>query len=146
MHALLAPQRKLRAGFDVFRRALEQNDRSAMELGLCQFELGLRRQIELELRVLQPVLARVSFAGRDARRELEFQYVQLRELTRHLAVRIASSAAMSEIIGFAENLDRRLAAHESEMERVYYPAALDLLSAEDRRALAGEARASDQPN
>jgi hypothetical protein len=146
VHTLLAPQRRLRASLAAFRRALEPNDRSAMELCLCEFELGQRRRIELELRVLQPVLARVPFAARDARRELELQYVQLRELTRHLAVRIASNAPLGEIMGFAENLDRRLAAHESELESVYYPAALAALSAEDRRALAGEPASPAQPN
>jgi hypothetical protein len=139
VHALLAPQRALRARFEAFRAALSRGDRVAVELELSEFELALRRRIELELRVLQPALSRAPLPGRDARRELELQYVQLRELTRHLAQRIASGVAIGEVLGFAENLDRRLAAHESEIERVYYPAALPALSAEDRRALAGEA-------
>ena len=139
IHALLAPQRALRLRFEAFRRALVLGDRVAVELDLRELELLLRRRIELELRLLQPAIARASLPGRDARRELELEYVQLRELTRHLAQRIASGAAMGEVLGFAENLDRRLAAHESEMERVYYPAALPALSAEDRRALSGGA-------
>lgn len=137
--ALLAPQRALRARFETFRGALSRGDRVAVELELREFELALRRRIELELRILQPALARAPLPGRDARRELELDYVQLRELTRHLATRIASGVASGEVLGFVENLDRRLSAHESEMERVYFPAVAAALSAEDRRALAREA-------
>ena len=136
VQALLAPQRGLRAQFESFRRALAAGDRVSTELVMAGFEHGLRRRIELELRVLQPALARVSFPGRDARRELEMQYVQLRELVRNLAQRIAANAPRGETIGFADNLDRRLSAHETELERVYYPAALPHLSAADREALA----------
>jgi hypothetical protein len=41
--------------------------------------------------------------------------------------------------GLVENLERRLAAHESEMERVYYPAAAPLLTAEEWRILSESA-------
>ena len=136
VQALLAPQRVLRGHFERFRSALAAGDRVSMELVLAAFEHGLRRRIELELRVLQPALARVSIPGRDARRELEMQYVQLRELVRTLAQRIATNAPRGESIGFADNLDRRLGAHEAELERVYYPAAWPHLSAADREALA----------
>jgi hypothetical protein len=136
VHALFAPQRALRERFEAFRRALDAGDRVATEIVLLEFERGLRRRIELELRVLQPALATVALPGRNARRELEMQYVQLRELVRNLAQRIAANSPRSETIGFAENLDRRLSAHEAELERVYYPAAWPALSVADREALA----------
>lgn len=136
LHALLAPQRALRARHEAFRRALRAGDRVTAELELGAFELGMRRRIELESRVLLPALAQVAVPGRDARRELVMQYVQLRELLRNLAQRIASAAPPSEILGFADNLERRLSAHETELATVYYPAAWSALSTGDRTALA----------
>jgi len=45
----------------------------------------------------------------------------------------------ADVQGLVENLERRLAAHESEMERVYYPAAAPLLTAEEWRILSESA-------
>jgi hypothetical protein len=143
LRALLAPQRALRVRFEAFRAALARDDRAAEQRALDEFEAALRRRIESELRVLVPALARAVLAGGTARRELEVECVQLRELTSHLAQRVAGGAragtARAEILGLAANLDRRLAAHESEMERVYGPAALPELSDADRSALARDA-------
>jgi hypothetical protein len=42
---------------------------------------------------------------------------------------------MADVLGFVQNLERRLAAHEAEMENVYYPAAARVLTPEERRVL-----------
>jgi hypothetical protein len=113
-----------------------RRDRAAYELALRDFEGTLRRWTEAEERVLLPPLARVSVPGRDAQRELRLEYVQLRELTRYLLEQVSSSGAIGDILGLVENLDRRLKAHEAEMERVYYPAVASVLSPEERASLA----------
>ncbi len=133
---VLEPQRILRSRFEDFRRALARRDRAAYELALRDFEGALRRWTEAEERVLLPALARVGVAGRDPQRELRLEYVQLRELTRYLREQVSNSGAIGDILGLVENLDRRLAAHEAEMERVYYPAVASVLSPEERANLA----------
>jgi hypothetical protein len=55
--------------------------------------------------------------------------VQLRELTRYLLSQINDRAPMGDILGFTENLARRFAAHESDLQNVYYPAAASILTA-----------------
>lgn len=138
---LVAPQRILRARFEDFRRALEMRDRAAYEMGLRDFEGELRRWTEAEERVLLPALARSGVPGRDPQRELRLEYVQVRELTRYLLEQISAGGALGDVLGLAENLERRLAAHEAEMERVYYPAAAPVLTEAERRALAAAAPA-----
>jgi hypothetical protein len=133
---LLEPQRILRSRFEDFRKALVRRDRAAYELALRDFEGELRRWTEAEERVLLPALARVGVPGRDPQRELRLEYVQVRELTRYLLEQVSKSGAIGDILGLVENLDRRLAAHEAEMERVYYPAVASVLSPEERAKLA----------
>ena len=58
-----------------------------------------------------------------------------RELTRYIALQISERAPSINIAGFVENLDRRLHAHESEMENVYYPAAAPRLTDDEWRVL-----------
>jgi len=82
-----------------------------------------------------PALTRVEIPGRDPQRELRLEYVQLRELTRHVRLEIDTGARMADVLGFVQNLERRLAAHEAEMENVYYPAAARVLTPEERRVL-----------
>lgn len=132
---LLAAQRTLRSRFDDFRRAFERRDRAAYELALRDFESELRRWTAAEERVLLPALARVGVPGRDPQRELKLEYVQARELTRYLLEQVSQGGAVADIVGLVENLERRLAAHEAEMERVYYPAAAPALTPEERAAL-----------
>ncbi|HTO77512.1 MAG TPA: hemerythrin domain-containing protein [Thermoanaerobaculia bacterium] len=136
---LLRPQRRLRARFEDFRRALDRRDRAAQLLALRDFEERLRRWTRREEEVLVPVLTPADLPGRDSRRELRLEYVQLRELTRYLLEMLSGSPAMGDVLGLVENLGRRLAAHEEQMEAVYYPAAADRLSPEDLRRLREEA-------
>ena len=110
-------------------------------MGLRDFESELRRWTEAEERVLLPALARSGVPGRDPQRELRLEYVQVRELTRYLLEQISIGGALGDVLGLAENLERRLAAHEAEMERVYYPAAAAVLTEAERRALAAAAPA-----
>jgi hypothetical protein len=44
-------------------------------------------------------------------------------------------APLADVLGLVENLERRLAAHESEMEKVYYPGAAPLLTPDEWRLL-----------
>ena len=136
---LLIPQRGLRARFDEFRGALERRDRAAYSLALRDFAASLRRWTETEEKVLLPLVADADIPGRDPRRELRLEYVQVRELARYLAEQVSQNAPLADVLGLVENLDRRLSAHEREMETVYYPAAAPRLSEEDRRALAAAA-------
>ena len=133
---LLAPQRALRNRFDDFRRALTRRDRAAYELGLREFEGTLRRYTLVEERVLLPALDRAGVPGRDPRRELKLEYVQVRELTRHVLDLVGKNGPLQDILGMVENLERRWIAHEGEMERVYYPAALGVLSDAEAKTLA----------
>jgi hypothetical protein len=132
---LVAIQKALRSRFEDFRGALERRDEAAYRLALADFHEHLRGWSAAEERVLLPALARASFAGRDPQRELKLEYVQIRELTRYLLSQIDERAPMSDVLGLVENLERRLAAHESEMEKVYYPTAATLLTPEERRLL-----------
>ena len=125
---LLATQRALRSRFDDFQRALRNENRPAMEVAIVDFELHLRAWTEAEEKALVPAVIRANIAGRDSRRELRIEYVQIRELTRYIAQQISEHLPSMNIIGYVENLDRRLHAHETEMEKIYYPAAAPLLT------------------
>ena len=131
LDALLSAQRALRSRFDDFQRALRNENRVAMAVAIADFERHLRAWTEAEEKALVPALARAQIAGRDVRRELRLEYVQIRELTRYIAQQIAESLPSMNIIGYVENLDRRLHAHEGEMEKLYYPAAAPLLTEEE---------------
>jgi len=129
--ALLAAQRALRSRFNDFQRALRNENRAAMEVAIVDFERRLRLWTEAEEKALLPALVRAAIPGRDVRRELRLEYVQIRELTRYIAQQVAEHLPSMNISGFVENLDRRLHAHEKEMEHVYYPAAAPLLTDEE---------------
>jgi Hemerythrin HHE cation binding domain len=135
-----AAQAGLRSRFDDFRRALDRRDGPAYRLALADFQDCLGRWTAAEEKVLVPALERAPLAGRDARRELTLEYVQLRELTRHVRLEIEAGARMSDILGLVENLARRFDAHEHGMLEVYYPAAAAGLTAPELAALAEAAR------
>jgi hypothetical protein len=139
---LLAAQRALRSRFDDFQRALRNENRAAMEVALADFEEHLRRWTDAEEKALVPALLRAQIAGRDARRELRIEYVQIRELTRYIAQQISERLPSMNIAGYVENLDRRLHAHEGEMDKFYYPAAAPLLT-DDEWAVLDAARPRD---
>ena len=141
LEGLRTVQRALRDRFDDFRRALDRRDEEAYRLGLTDFHSCLRRWTEAEEKALLPALLRTGIPGRDPQRELRLEAVQLRELTRFLLSQVTDRAPLSDILGFADNLERRWSAHESEMERVYYPAAAPALTAEEWSTLADAAPA-----
>ncbi len=128
---LLHAQRALRSRFDDFRQAFQRDDRTALHVALVDFEEQFRRWTEAEEKTLVPALARNGIPGRDPRRELRLEYVQIRELTRYLVRQLDEGIRANDLAGFVENLDRRLRAHESEMERLYYPAVQTMLTAEE---------------
>jgi len=131
LETLLSAQRALRSRFDDFQRALRGDNRPAVEIALVDFERHLRRWTDAEEKALLPALVRAEIPGRDARRELRLEYVQIRELTRYLLQQIGEGILPGNLVGFADNLDRRLHAHEKEMGQVYYPAAAPVLTAEE---------------
>ena len=132
---LLSAQRALRSRFDDFQRALRNENRSAMEVAIADFEQHLRTWTEAEEKALVPALVRADIPGRDARRELRLEYVQIRELTRYISQQISEHLPSMNITGYVENLDRRLHAHEKEMADVYYPVAASLLTDEEWNVL-----------
>ncbi len=131
LDALLAAQRALRNRFEDFRHALRHDNRPGIEVALIDFEKHLRRWTEAEEKALVPALQRADIPGRDARRELRLEYMQIRELTRYLVQQISEGIRPGDLLGFVDNLDRRLRAHEKEMGQVYYPAAEPLLTADE---------------
>jgi hypothetical protein len=131
LEVLLSAQRALRSRFDDFQRALRNENRPGIEVALTDFERHLRRWTEAEEKALVPALMRADIPGRDARRELRLEYVQIRELTRYLLQEINEGIRSTQLQGFVDNLDRRLHAHEKEMGQVYYPAAAPLLTEEE---------------
>jgi len=131
LETLLSAQRALRSRFDDFQRALRGDNRPAVEVALVDFERHLRRWTDAEEKALLPAVVRADIPGRDARRELRLEYVQIRELTRYLLQQIGEGILPGNLVGFADNLDRRLHAHEKEMGQVYYPAAAPVLTAEE---------------
>jgi hypothetical protein len=140
LERLRRAQTELRSRFDDFRRALERRDGPAYRLGLADFQAALDGWTTAEQRALLPALDRAALPGRDARREVTLEFVQLRELARQLRVQIEADARMADVRGLAENLARRFDAHERGMLDVYYPAAAPLLSEDERRALEEAAR------
>lgn len=131
LDALLSAQRALRTRFDDFRQAVAHNNKAAVEVALRDFESHLRRWTEAEENALLPAIDRAQIPGRNARRELRLEYVQIRELTGFLVRQIDDGTRPSDLIGYVENLERRLRAHEKEMGSVYYPAADAQLTAEE---------------
>ena len=138
---LLEGQRALRDRFDDFAGAMRRNDKTALDVALFDFEQHLRRWTEAEETALIPAVSRVEIPGRDPRRELHLEYVQLRELTNFISRGRADKAQPSELLGYVENLDRRLTAHERENRSVYYPVAAGSLT-EDEWAILEAARPS----
>jgi hypothetical protein len=136
---LLEAQATLRARFDDFRRALDRRDEEAYRLGLTDFHSCLRRWTEAEETAVLPALLRTGIPGRDPQREVRLEGVQLRELTRFLLSQVTDRAPLSDILGFADNLERRWSAHESEMTRVYYPVAAAALTEVEWKILAAAA-------
>ena len=103
---------------------------------MTDFHDCLRRWTEAQERALLPAILRTAIPGRDPRRELRLEWVQLRELTRFLLSQINDRAPMGDILGFTENLTRRFAAHELDLQTIYYPAAASALSAGEWTILA----------
>ncbi len=132
---LLSAQQSLRSRFDEFRLAAQRQSATAAEIALADFEKHLTRWTEAEERALIPALERVPIAGRDVRRELRLEYVQIRELTRFILRQITEHIRLDDLAGYVENLDRRLRTHEQEMQTVYYPAAETVLTPEERSIL-----------
>jgi len=128
LELLLSAQRALRSRWQDFRQAFERRDGAAYRVALMDFLDKLCRWTAAEENALLPALGRTAIAGRESQRELKLEYVQIRELTRYLQSQIAEDAPLSDILGIIENLERRLTAHESETENVYYPAGAGLLN------------------
>ncbi len=141
LDGLLQAQRALRSRFDDFRQALDRRDAPAYRFGLGDFNEWLVRWSEAQEKAFLPAVIRVGVPGRDPKRELHLEWVQLRELTRFLLTLVADPAKLSDTLGIVENLDRRLAAHEKELENVYYPAAEPVLSEEEWNILSEAAPA-----
>jgi hypothetical protein len=135
LEELMAAQRALRSRFEDFRRALDRRDEEACRLGLADFHACLRRWTEAQEKALLPAILRAGIPGRDPQRELRLEWVQLRELTRYLLSQIDDRAPIADILGFTENLERRFAAHEADLESVYFAAAARLLTADERKIL-----------
>jgi Hemerythrin HHE cation binding domain len=135
LEKLLAPQKALRARFEDFRQALDRRQMAAAEVALDDFCRQLERWTAEEERVLLPAVDRATIPGRDPERELRLEYVQLRELTRFVLRQLLEGAPIAEVLGFVENLERRLTAHEGQMREVYYPAVAGILLPSERRAL-----------
>jgi hypothetical protein len=136
---LLETQTGLRSRFEDFRRALDRRDEEAYRLGLTDFHDCLRRWTEAEEKALLPAILRTTIPGRDPRRELRLEWVQLRELTRFLLSQINDRAPMGDILGFTENLARRFTAHESDLQILYYPAVAPLLTSAEWEVLSAAA-------
>lgn len=132
---LLSTQRALRSRFDDFKLAFQRANTTAMGVALRDFESHLVRWTEAEEKSLVPAVVRAGIEGRDPKRELRLQYVQIRELTRYVVLQMNEGAPLRDLNGYVENLDRRLRTHEGEMERVYYPAASQAMTDDEWRAL-----------
>jgi hypothetical protein len=132
---LLDAQRALRSRFNEFMLAVQRINATAAEIALADFEKHLRAWTEAEERALIPALQRTEIPGRDVRRELRLEYVQIRELTRFILQQISEGTRPNTLTGYIDNLDRRLHAHEAEMEKVYYPAAEKSLSEKEWQIL-----------
>ena len=129
---LLEGQRALRSRFDDFRQALRRHDRTAAAVALDDFLRHLERWTGAGEQALIPAAVRANIVGRDPRRELRLEYVQIRELTRFVQRQLAEKV---DATGFVENLDRRLHAHEMQNITVYYPSAAATLTEEEWKVL-----------
>ena len=136
LSALLSAQQGLRSRFEDFQRALERRDEEAYRVALTDFHACLRRWTEAEEEALLPAVLRAGVAGRDPGRELRLEWVQVRELTRYLLSQINDRAKLADLLGFTENLARRLAAHQAQLEAVYFPAAAATLRSDEWKRLA----------
>ena len=132
---LTSAQAALRARFDDLRRALDRRDETACRLAIGDFHDHLRAWTAAEEEALLPAVERTGVPGRDPRRELLTEYNQLRELTAHVRRQIESGGSRADVLGFLENLARRLAAHERGNLEAYYPAAAGRLRDGELRAL-----------
>ena len=137
--ALFSAQRSLRTRFEDFRRAFDRRDSEAYRVALADFHSCVKRWTEAQEAALLPAVLRAGVPGRDPRRELRLDCVQLRELTRFLFEEVSRNAPLSDLIGLIENLARRLAAWESEMADVYFPAAAPHLAPEEWKILEASA-------
>lgn len=137
---LRGAQAGLRSRFDDFHRALDRRDGPAYRLALADFHERLGRWTAAEESALFPAFGRAPVEGRDARRELRLEFVQMRELTRQVRLQLDSGAPMSDVLGLVENLARRFGAHERGVLDVYYPAAAEALEASERAELEIAAR------
>jgi len=137
--ALIAAQASLRHRFDDFRQALDRRDEAAYRAALADFEEHLRRWTSASESVIVVAAGRVGITGQDPVRELRLEYVQLRELTRYLLSLVTGRAKIADVLGIAENLERRLAAHEKGLSDVYYPACAPVLTPEEWEILRDEA-------
>src|SRR5262249_3265439 len=131
--------RALRSRYEDFQQALDRRDIDAYRLALDDFHRHLVRWTRAEEEALLPAILRAGLPGRDPSRELKLQWVQVRELTRYLLEQVDARAPIGDVLGFAENLARRLTAHLSEMDDVYYPAAAPLLTEKEWRTLSDAA-------
>lgn len=125
---LVAGQKALRSRFDELARVIRQNDPTAADVALNDFERHLLRWTEAEENALLPAIVRTYIAGRDPRRELRLEFVQLRELTHFLQRQRGDRVRLPDLLGYLDNLNRRLTAHEREMASVYYPVAASTLT------------------
>jgi hypothetical protein len=135
LDGLLSAQRALRSRWNDFRRALDRRDEAAYRFAITDFHENLRRWTQAQEKAILPALSRTSIPGRDPARELRLEYVQVRELARYLASQITERAPLADVLGLVENLERRLAAHESGLEQIYYPAAAERLLPEEQGIL-----------
>jgi hypothetical protein len=133
---LIAAQRALRTRFDDMARALRRGDTTALDVALFDFEHHLARWTAGEEQALLPAIARTGgVPGRDPQRELRLEFVQLRELARFMTQQRTNKVRPHDLLGYLENLDRRLFAHEREMNKVYYPLAAPALTEEEWNVL-----------
>jgi hypothetical protein len=131
LETLLAAQRALRDRFDDFFRAMQRENALAAGVALDDYLRHLRVWTEAEEKALLPALERAAIPGRNVRYELRLEYVQLRELTRFLLQQLQEGIRPTHLLGYADNLSRRLRAHEKEMGEVYYPVAAPGLTEEE---------------
>jgi hypothetical protein len=139
LDGLFAVQASLNGRFEDFRQALSRRDEEAYRLALSDFDACLRRWTNAAESVVVPAAGRAEIPGPDPGRELRVEYVQLRELSRYLLSLVAERAKIADVLGIAENLSRRLAAHGRDLETVYYPACAAIFTPQDWRVLADAA-------
>ena len=133
--ALLSAQQSLRNRFEDFRRAFERRDEEAYRVALADFHARLQAWTGVLETALLPAVLRAGVPGRDPRRELRLDCIQVRELTRFLVEEVNRRAPLSDLLGLVENLHRRFAAHDSELVAVYFPAASPRLTPAEWEAL-----------